>query len=66
MSQNQNHLPVPEPREVIGLTASFSGLAAMLVLVTVAPHPYQNANTSNAVEARVVVENIGAARAVGV
>ena len=32
-------LPVPEPREVIGLTASFSGIAAMLVLATLAPRP---------------------------
>ncbi len=66
MSQNQNKLPVPEPREVIGLSAAFSGLAAMLVLVTVAPHPYQNAAAQNPVEFRAVAENLGAGRAVGV
>jgi hypothetical protein len=38
-SQDLPGLPVPEPREVIGLTASFSGIAAMLVLATLAPHP---------------------------
>jgi hypothetical protein len=38
-SLDMPRLPVPEPREVIGLTASFSGIAAMLVLATLAPHP---------------------------
>lgn len=31
--------PIPEPREVIGLSASFSGIAAMLVIATLAPQP---------------------------
>jgi hypothetical protein len=38
-SQGMQGLPVPEPREVIGLTASFSGITALLVLATLAPHP---------------------------
>jgi hypothetical protein len=38
-TQEMQGLPVPEPREVIGLTASFSGITALLVLATLAPHP---------------------------
>ena len=50
--------PIPEPREVIGLSASFSGIAAMLVIATLAPHPSPRANDASvlAADARPVAE----------
>jgi hypothetical protein len=56
--------PIPEPREVLGLTASFSGIAAMLVLATLAPHPEPQARESLSIAAQST--NAGGARAVGV
>jgi hypothetical protein len=58
--------PIPEPREVLGLTASFSGIAAMLVIATLAPHPVSPAggdSTTVLAGARVTA---GGAHAVGV
>ena len=63
MSQNPNSLPVPEPREVIGLTASFSGIAALLVLATLAPNPGQSVANPATGSNPIVAE---AHRAVGV
>lgn len=62
-------LPVPEPREVIGLSASFSGIAAMLVLATLAPHPFVSATpvaTNAPVIATPVAANEATRHAVGV
>ena len=56
--------PIPEPREVLGLTASFSGIAAMLVLATLAPHPEPQATERVTIAAQSAT--IGGARAVGV
>jgi hypothetical protein len=56
--------PIPEPREVLGLTASFSGIAAMLVLATLAPRPETHATESVSIAAQSAT--IGGARAVGV
>ena len=56
--------PIPEPREVLGLTASFSGIAAMLVLATLAPRPEPHATESVSIAAQTT--NAGGARAVGV
>jgi hypothetical protein len=58
--------PIPEPREVLGLTASFSGIAAMLVIATLAPHPISSPGadaTPVVAEARAAA---GSAHAVGV
>jgi hypothetical protein len=56
--------PIPEPREVLGLTASFSGIAAMLVLATLAPYPEPQARESLSIAAQPT--NAGGDRAVGV
>ena len=56
--------PIPEPREVLGLTASFSGIAAMLVLATLAPHPEPRELESISIAAQSTYA--GGARAVGV
>lgn len=56
--------PIPEPREVLGLAASFSGIAAMLVLATLAPHPEPYAPESLSIAAQS--PNAGDGRAVGV
>ena len=56
--------PIPEPREVLGLTASFSGIAAMLVLATLAPHTQPQARDSLSIAAQST--NPGGVRAVGV
>jgi hypothetical protein len=56
--------PIPEPREVLGLTASFSGIAAMLVLATLAPHPEPQVRESLSIAAQAT--NAGGARAVGI
>ena len=56
--------PIPEPREVLGLTASFSGIAAMLVLATLAPQLEPQARESLSMAAQST--NAGGARAVGV
>ena len=56
--------PIPEPREVLGLTASFSGIAAMLVLATLAPRPETHATESVTIAAQST--NAGGDRAVGV
>ena len=58
--------PIPEPREVLGLTASFSGIAAMLVLATLAPHPQQDPQPRESVLIAAQAANEGGARAVGV
>ena len=58
--------PIPEPREVLGLTASFSGIAAMLVLATLAPHPHQDPPSRESVSIAAQATNVGGARAVGV
>jgi hypothetical protein len=56
--------PIPEPREVLGLTASFSGIAAMLVLATLAPHPQPHVPENVSIAAQSM--NAGGVRAVGV
>jgi hypothetical protein len=56
--------PIPEPREVLGLTASFSGIAAMLVLATLAPHPQPHAPANQSIAAQSM--SAGGVRAVGV
>jgi hypothetical protein len=56
--------PIPEPREVLGLTASFSGIAAMLVLATLAPHPEPRVAENFSIAAQST--NAGGSRAVGV
>jgi hypothetical protein len=56
--------PIPEPREVLGLTASFSGIAAMLVLATLAPHPQPHAPAGQSIAAQPA--NEGDVRAMGV
>lgn len=50
--------PIPEPREVIGLSASFSGIAAMLVIATLAPQPVRQSTEASllAADARVAAE----------
>jgi hypothetical protein len=56
--------PIPDPREVLGLTASFSGIAAMLVLATLAPHPEPRASVSPSIAAQSTT--VGGVHAVGV
>jgi hypothetical protein len=63
MNMNTNP-PIPEPREVLGLTASFSGIAAMLVLATLAPRPEPHMTESTSIVAQST--NAGGNRAVGV
>ena len=59
-TQLRDSLPIPDPREVIGLTASFSGLAAMLVLATLAPQPFsQPAPESRVAEYQVESHAVG-------
>lgn len=50
--------PIPEPREVVGLSASFSGIAAMLVIATLAPHPSSRPDEAGrlAADSRVAAE----------
>lgn len=66
---DNQRLPVPDPREVLGLAASFSGIAAMLVLATLAPHPVVTATpvTTTTISAEQRVAGAEASRhAVGV